>query len=532
MRAWKRSAALLLALCMTAVLLVGCGEDPNDEDKLSVVMTGTVSTVDPALAATAAERTVVLHLFDNLYRRTADGVLPAAAQSHQTEDNEDGTQTYTFRLRSDAKWSDGTAVTAGDFVYAWKRLVSPDTGSPNRGILSMVAGYEDACAGDVDALAVSAEDDHTLTVTLSAPCSYFVDAVCTASATMPVQAAAVESGEDWTASRAAFVSNGPFRRSGNWSDNQVFTLMKQAEHYDSRRIQPDRVEILCATYADAEKAAGNADVVVGATGESSTYTGDASVGVVLINQMATNMDRDGLRRAMSLVIDRAGGAQTVGANCVAAEGLVPYGIRTAEGEEFRTVNGALIDNDPDTYDQRCEDAAQLKREAGLSRPEAMASLGTVTLLYRSTPVQDKLARQLQKTWREKLGLSVTLQAEEGETFDQLLAAGEFTLALTELTALYNDASAYLDPWRSGDSRNCALIHMNAYDILMRVAAASTSAEARDAYLKDAEGLLLDGANVIPVYSGRQPYQIRDGVLGASSDGMGAWYFGMARKVTK
>ena len=161
MRAWKRSAALLLALCMTAVLLVGCGEDPNDEDKLSVVMTGTVSTVDPALAATAAERTVVLHLFDNLYRRTADGVLPAAAQSHQTEDNEDGTQTYTFRLRSDAKWSDGTAVTAGDFVYAWKRLVSPDTGSPNRGILSMVAGYEDACAGDVDALAVSAEDDHT-----------------------------------------------------------------------------------------------------------------------------------------------------------------------------------------------------------------------------------------------------------------------------------------------------------------------------------------------------------------------------------
>ena len=68
---------------------------------------------------------------------------------------------------------------------------------------------------------------------------------------------------------------------------------------------------------------------------------------------------------MSLGIDRVSGAQTVGANCVAAEGLVPYGIRTAEGEEFRTVNGALIDNDPDTYDQRCEDAAQLKREAGL-----------------------------------------------------------------------------------------------------------------------------------------------------------------------
>ena len=160
----------------------------------------------------------------------------------------------------------------------------------------------------------------------------------------------------------------------------------------------------------------------------------------------------------------------------------------------------------------------------------MASLGTVTLLYRSTPVQDKLARQLQKTWREKLGLSVTLQAEEGETFDQLLAAGEFTLALTELTALYNDASAYLDPWRSGDSRNCALIHMNAYDILMRVAAASTSAEARDAYLKDAEWLLLDTANVIPLYEKEQAYALRGDVTGVVSDGMGAWYFGALWRV--
>ena len=66
MRVWKRSAALLLALCMTAVLLVGCGEDPNDEAKMSVELTGTVTTVAPALAATAAARTVVQHLVEKL----------------------------------------------------------------------------------------------------------------------------------------------------------------------------------------------------------------------------------------------------------------------------------------------------------------------------------------------------------------------------------------------------------------------------------------------------------------------------------
>ena len=170
MRHWRRAAALLLTLCMAASLLAGCGGDPNDEVKVSVVMTGSVTTVDPALATTPAERTAVLHLFDNLYRLTDEGAVSAAAQSCQQQDNEDGTQTYTFHLRADARWSDGTAVTAEDFVYAWRRLVSPETASPNASILSMVQGYEDAAAGDSEALGVAAEDERTFVVTLSAAC--------------------------------------------------------------------------------------------------------------------------------------------------------------------------------------------------------------------------------------------------------------------------------------------------------------------------------------------------------------------------
>lgn len=531
MKYWKRAVALLLALCMTAALLTACGESSTDEDKRTVVMVGSVTTVDPAQATTSAERTVVLHLFDNLYRLTADGVIPAAAQSYQSEDNEDGTQTYTFRLRSDAKWSDGSAVTAEDFVYAWRRLVSPDTASPNADILSMVSGYEDAHAGDTEALAVSAEDEHTLTVTLAAPCSYFVDAVCTAAATMPVKQSAVEGGTDWTAGRSSFVGNGPYRRTGDWSDGSFVSLLKQTEHYDARRTLPDRIEILLKSAEETAKAAGTVDVAIGAAGEDGLTAGDPTVGVLLINQMATNMEKVSLRQAMSLVIDRNAVSQAMGTNYTAAEGLVPYGIRTTEGGEFRTVNGAAIDNDPDTYADRCAQATELLNDAGLSRSEARAALGTITLLCRETAAQTALARQLQQVWRDKLGLSVTVQAADEEEFTQLLSTGEFTLALTELTALYNDAAAYLDPWRSGDARNYALIYMNAYDILMRVAAASTSAEARDAYLKDAEGLLLDCANIIPLYGRCQPYQIRDGLLGVCGDGMGAWYFGMARRTT-
>lgn len=170
-------------------------------------------------------------------------------------------------------------------------------------------------------------------------------------------------------------------------------------------------------------------------------------------------------------------------------------------------------------------------QAGYTSAAAMEQLGTVTLLYDSGSGQAALARQLQQMWRETLGLQVTLQGVSNEEYLQLLTDGAYTLALTELTAACNDAAAYLEPWRSSDARNYAL-HMNAYDILMRVAAASTSAEARDAYLKDAEQLLLDSGNIIPLYSRQQPYQIREGVAGAVNDGLGAWYFGSVRRVTQ
>ena len=533
MRHWRRAAALLLTLCMAASLLAGCGEDPNDEVKVSVVMTGGVTTVDPALASSPAERTAVLHLFDNLYRLTDEGAEPAAAQSCQQQDNEDGTQTYTFHLRTDAKWSDGSPVTAEDFVYAWRRLVSPETASPSADILSMVQGYEDAAAGDGEALGVAAADERAFVVTLSAACPYFLESVCTAPATMPVQRAAVESSEDWAGSRTWFVGNGPFRRAGDWNDSQILTLVKQTDHYDARRVLPDRIEILFRSTAEAAKAAGSVDVVIGAAGEGGQSGGDPTVGVLLINQMATNMERAALRQAMSLAIDRTAVVKAMAdESLIPAEGLVPHGIRTTEGGDFRQVNGAVIDNDPDTYQQRCQQAVTLLREAGFSRPEAITALGTVTLLHRSTPAQTTLARQLQQLWRDTLGISVTLQSADEEEFDRLLQGGEFTLALTELTALYNDAAAYLDLWRSDNSRNYAMIYMNAYDILMRVAAASTSAEARDAYLKDAEGLLLDGANVVPLYGRQQPYQIAENVVGAVSDGLGAWYFGAARRLAK
>ena len=156
---------------------------------------------------------------------------------------------------------------------------------------------------------------------------------------------------------------------------------------------------------------------------------------------------------------------------------------------------------------------------------SLSALDTVTLAYDRTSDQAQAAQQLQQIWEAQLGIKVQLVGLESFELKQRLANGEFVIALMEMTAHNNDAAAYLDPWRSTDMRNYGMLYLNAYDILMKIAATSNSQEAEDAYLRDAEQLLLETGYVIPLYGRTQPCVIRDGVLGAVSDGLGNWYFG-------
>ena len=185
-----RWTALVLAVCLLA--LTGCAQQ-RDTMTLRVCLDSAPTTLDPAMAATDAERTVVSHLFENLMKlsRGENGSIqaaPAVAKSYAVEDNLDGTEAYTFTLRQKARWADGKAVTAHDFVYAWQRLADPATGSPHAALLDMVAGYSQAREKqDGSLLQASAPDDFTFVVQLSYKCAYFLTDVCAASATMPVR---------------------------------------------------------------------------------------------------------------------------------------------------------------------------------------------------------------------------------------------------------------------------------------------------------------------------------------------------------
>ena len=545
MKRTKRLLSLLLALVMV-LALAACGTEEPEKMTVRAALVGAPVTLDPARAVTETEKTVAANLYENLMKQTLTGVTAGQASSYVYTDNMDGTETYTFTLRSDIYWSDGRKVAAQDFVYAWQRLVDPETNSPHASILNMVAGYADAVAGDPAALQVWATDNRTLHVTISGHCSYFLSVVCTAVSTMPVRAdvaaaaedetdstdtqsgdAAREPQPDWSMSAATLLTNGPYAVSSMTAEGVTLTGVEK--YYDAKRLGPDEIDFTyCAGTEDAMALydSGDADFVLDAgEAEGAVEASAAAVSTVLINQMATSLSET-VRKAMSMVIDRNALAALAGGSGEvyrAADGLIPYGIVTSDGSSFREANGALIDNDPEQYDAICQAAVELLRGAGYT-PTVLEHISPVTLLYENTGSNAKVAQALQTVWRDKLGVRVAARGVTPEEMMTVLKNGEFSLALTNVSGDRNTALSYLNRFSSSQQENYGQFYSNAYDMLIRAAANSSSDEARDAYLADAEAMLLDSGYVMPLYNETYTWLLRDTLTGIRTDGMGVYYF--------
>lgn len=531
MKYTKRIVALLLAAVIALGLLTGCGKN-DDEMSLRVSLPEGITTLDPAMVTTDTEKMVVNHLFENLMKFSNDGeggvrAGNGMARNYQCEENLDGTETYTFTLRSGLKWSDGSPVTADDFVFAWRRLVNPATNSPNAALLDMVEGYDAVRnGGDVEKLQVSAPDERTLVVTLSHRCTYFVDRICTAAATMPVRSDVVNQ-KNWSMSAETLVANGAYSAIQSWQD-EILTVGASEEYYDRRRLGPK--ELNFAFYEDEE-----ADFRLDLSqkeidAQPETWNADPypQVTTLVINQMAENMSSEKVRQAMSLVIDRNVLAEMLPARLYRpAEGVIPYGIHNTEGADFRTAVGSKIDNKPDSYEQNCRTAQEL------IEGETLPAAGSVTLAYvTDAPGMEEIAAELQRVWTEKLQLTVTLQPLQAGEMSKALNSGDFVIALARIRSDRGDPIGLLSNWRSGDPKNWANIHSNAYNLLIRISDAAASPEARDAYLADAERMLLEESYVIPLYNEGRAALLRDGLTGLGYDGMGCYYFSNVVKMSK
>ncbi len=527
-RSFRRLLTLFLLLAL--LLLTGCTK-ASDGLSLSVCVGGEPESLDPIYATTPGDQTILNHLYENLMRVTADAsgqtsVTYAMAKSVDMEEEtvEGGVAvTYTFRLRS-ARWSDGQAVKASDFVYAWQRLADPASKSPHAELLSCVSGFSEAReAGDMSLLQVSAKNDSTLTVVLNGRHDWFLKEVCTAPAAMPLRQDAVEkpassAGGSWWDSPSALVTNGPYLA---------------AESGDTLRLEPNTRYYADVTgpqsitfhFADTPEEAQalyeskTADAVWPAAEDDGIWLPALETNAVVFNCAAEPFSDVRLRQALFLTVDRNALVEIVGTFAKPAEGLIPSGVPESGEGDFRTTGGPLLDNDPDEYAAACSQAKALIQEAGYNNGE---DLGELEYLYVKSDENDAVAEALCQQWRDVLNMQVTPKALSEQALTAALQNGEYTLAGLRLTASANDAECYLSNWISESAGNIARYESTAYDTLMSVIASAGDGAARMGCLHDAEELLLMDYTLAPLYNTGTTWVMRDNLTGAIRDPRG-WF---------
>lgn len=547
----KRLTALLLPAALCLSLLGGCARD-GDGLSLAVCTGDAPDSLDPIYAEAAGEQTILAHLYENLMRVTADNtgktsVINGMAKSvDQEEETRDGVLavTYTFRLRS-ARWSDGQPVTANDFVYAWRRLADPATGSRYADLLSVVNGFQEArTAGDMSLLQVTARNDSTLEVVLDGHYDWFLREVCTSPATMPLRQdvvqklkAASEGKSWWKGDPTRLVTNGPYTVAAQ-EEGRLLRLEANERYYAA---QPGPQNITFHFAGSAEEAwslyeSRTVDAVWPLPDQRLTELArdpewsalpQLETYAALFNCTSDLFADQLLREAMSLVIDRNAIAGVAGAAALPAEGVVPPGVPENDEGDFRTLSTPLLDNGHENLDERVRQARALLEEAGYT---SGADFGELEFLYLQSEVNDAVAQMLCQQWQQTLGVRAAPKGLSERELMAALRAGEYDLAGLNLTASANDAECFLMTWMTGARNNLVNYESTAYDTLMMIIASAADGTARMGCLHDAEALLMMNHAFAPLYTKGTAWELRETFTGAFRDPRG--WFSFANVVTR
>ena len=212
-----------------------------DVQEMTFVLNNEPNSIDPTVTSNSFATPFLANCFEGLVTYDEKGeVVPGNAESW--ESNDDLTQ-FTFHLRDGLKWSDGSDLTAEDYVYSALRVLTPSTTAE---YLNMISDYvvngKEYYDGTVSAeeVGVKALDDKTIQYTLKAPCPYFVDLV-SMQVYFPVQKATIEAnGDKWTASAEAYVSNGPFKVT-QINMGESYVLEKNDNYWDAENVTLEKL---------------------------------------------------------------------------------------------------------------------------------------------------------------------------------------------------------------------------------------------------------------------------------------------------
>ena len=532
----KTKAVLALLMAGTMMLgVVGCGSSSDTagsgsattgtestgsdtaaagSSDMNVMLETPVESLDPQQATDGTSFEVIADYTDGLMQMDADGqAVPAIAESYDLSD--DGL-TYTFHLRSDAKWSNGTPVTAADFVFAWQRAVDPAVASEYAYMLSDIGQIKNAAeiiAGDMDKseLGVTAVDDTTLQVELNVPVSYFLSLMYFPTF-YPVNEEFFNScGDTFATSPETTLSNGAFILDSYEPAATAFHLTKNADYYDAGRVQLSGLNY--QVIQDSQQAlmsyqTGALDTTL-VNGEQVDQVKDdpefKTVGAGYLWYVSPNMDAVpelanlNVRLALTMAIDRD--AIT---GDVLKDGSAP--TYTAVPPEFAAgPDGSDFSADQEKFADVCTcDATSAADYWTKGLEELGITELSLDMVVDADDAPQKVAQVLKEQWETTLpGITVNLVVEPKKQRVQDMQDGNYQLGLTRWGPDYADPMTYLGMWVSGNSNNYGLWSNADYDAIIDECTTGdlcTDAEGRWERLYDAEQIVMDEAVIFPLYT--------------------------------
>ena len=478
----------------------------SDKKILSVQIGPNPETLDPALNSAVDGGNMILTNFECLLTNDENGqIAPGAAESWEV--SEDG-KTYTFKLRDGLKWSDGTPLTAEDFVYSWQRVCDPNVAAPYaETVLSMVEGYDDAIAGDIEKLNVEAPDDQTFVVHLKDACPYF-ESLAAFATLSPVQKATIEAnGDAWATDASTYVSNGPFYIT-EWVPSSYILMEKNPNYWDAENVKLDGIKFNLIEDANAAYNAYNAGEIamikdvpteeIPSLKDRDDFFVEPIIGTYYVSMNTekepfTNKD---VRKALSLAIDRDYLANTLMQGTYSPAGnFVGPGWADINGTEFvENSNGGEEFISTTDYEADLEEAKKLLADAGYPNGEGLPK---ITYTTNDSGYHKAVAEYLQQAWKE-LGIDMDVDIVEWASFTPMRRNGDYEVARNGWVGDYTDPSNILDLLYSTNGNNDGKFSNEEYDKQMEISRTTLDEQERSDALHKAEEILMEEAGCIPL----------------------------------
>lgn len=501
-------AGYLLVCLLVALGIVASMSGAVERAELAVHNGPEPKTLDPAQADTVHEGRIVAALHEGLVNLHPETLAPVEGVAQAWSVSADGLR-YSFRLRVDARWSNGEALTAQDFVYSWGRLLDRHTAAPYAYLLFPVRGaraYHETGEG-WEGVAIRARDDWTLEVELEHPVAYFLE-LTAFTPLLPVHEPTLDAHPDSWQRPGLHVGNGPYVLAERRINDRI-RLRRNRFYWDAARVGIGSIDLYASSSADAALnlyLSGAIDwtptlpaTVLPRLASRPDFVGGPYLGTYYLrcNLRRPPLDDPKIRKAISLAIDR--------------ESIVRH---VTQGGEVATsvfvppwIPGYVS---PGGGGQDLDAARALLTEAGYA---GGAGLPEIEYLYNASELHQEIAEVLSTTLRRDLGVVLRLRREEPKVYFGSQESGDYTLSRAGWIGDYLDPRTFLEMFVTGGEHNQTGWSDARYDALVDEAGREPDAARRAALYLEAEGILLEAQPVIPLYHYAHQNLVRPGLAG-------------------